>query len=893
MKYTYRIRIIPLSIMALSVTTALVGCKLPLKNDNVVSQSSYLETFRPQLQYSTAQNWMNDPNGLVYYAGEYHLFYQYNPNGNGWGDMSWGHAVSTDLVHWEELPVALPVKKDADGQVLEMYFSGSAAMDINNTSHLGKKNSPAMVAMYTSYYPSTTTLENGKVIQEGTQAQSIAYSTDKGRTWMAYNGNPVIEMPPIGYEDQYREFRDPKIFWYDPEKKWVMVAVLSTQHKAVLYESDNMLDWSFMSEFGPSNAVGGVWECPDLFEIAVDDDNDNKKWVMVININPGAPAGGSGSQYFIGQFDGNTFTADSDSLYDNNPPIGSLVTDFEESSYRSLNWVATKDLYDAFLSTGDRPGQSGVVGFQGSQLLNTFIGGDNATGVITSPLFTITDNYINLLVGGGSHARDPLATLETNVPLGQSLFGGADFEGSDGVTYDQLGWLTSGDFVNQVIPTGAIGDQQAVSGFLGSRLANTFMGSLIGEGGDLPIGTLTSPSFSINKPYINFLLAGGHHPYGIEGATAVVLMVDGEVVRTATGQDSETLNWVSWNISEYIGKQATIVIIDENNSGWGHINVDNFIASDDPAQPVSNETTVNLIVDDKVIHSATGANSEILSWHSWNVANLQGKQAQIRIVDNNTGGWGHILVDHIVQSDKNKPIANWADNGADFYAAVSWNGVPNNKRVWLGWMSNWSYASSTPTSPWRSAQTFVRELSLKTVDNKLILSQEPTKHLSNLRGNPLFNLNKPTQITPDSRLLANHNVHSTVYEIQTRIDTTATNSVGFKLRTGNNGNVTFVGYDALAGEVFIDRTSSGDSSFSNSFAAKHTSPLIEKVDVIDFRIIVDTASVTVFANNGKVVLTDQIFPNSASDGMEIYTEGGSAVVNSLTIWPLESIWIDK
>lgn len=174
-----------LTLITLASLALLAGCDNSddySENHPSHQQSSYLEKYRPQLQFTAAKNWQNDPNGMVYFDGEYHLFYQYNPNGNSWGDLSWGHAVSRDLVHWEELPVALPVEKDADGNVTQMYFSGSAVVDFNNSSGFGKADRPAMVAMYTSYYPTDMTLDNGKTIAAGTRAQSIAYSLDKGRT---------------------------------------------------------------------------------------------------------------------------------------------------------------------------------------------------------------------------------------------------------------------------------------------------------------------------------------------------------------------------------------------------------------------------------------------------------------------------------------------------------------------------------------------------------------------------------------------------------------------------------------------------------------------------------------------------------------------------------------
>ncbi len=234
----------------------------------VAQAPAYSEPYRPQFHFTPAQNWMNDPNGMVYYQGEYHLFFQYNPFGDTWGHMSWGHAVSTDLVHWQELPVAIPELGD------EMVFSGSAVVDYGNTSGLGTVANPAMVAIYTAAKP-------------GNQSQALAYSTDKGRTWKRYAGNPVLD---IGSG----EFRDPKVFWYAPENKWVMAVVMAVEHKVRLYSSQNLKDWTLMSDFGPANAVGGVWECPDLFPLAVDGDPAKTKWVMVVNLNPGGIQGGSG-----------------------------------------------------------------------------------------------------------------------------------------------------------------------------------------------------------------------------------------------------------------------------------------------------------------------------------------------------------------------------------------------------------------------------------------------------------------------------------------------------------------------------------------------------------------------------------------------------------------------
>lgn len=247
-------------------------------------EPTYTERYRPQYHFTPAVNWMNDPNGMVYYNGEYHLFYQYNPFGIRWGHMSWGHAVSRDLVHWEHLPVAIP---EADGV---MAFSGSAVVDWNNTSGFGEDGRPPMVAIYTGH-------------SEQGQDQRLAYSNDSGRTWTIYEGNPVLDR---GLKD----FRDPKVFWYEPDQKWVMVVALPVEHKVQFYASKDLKAWTHLSDFGPAGAVGGIWECPDLFPLPVDGDPNNVRWVLDVNLNPGGPAGGSAGQYFIGHFDGKTFTTD-------------------------------------------------------------------------------------------------------------------------------------------------------------------------------------------------------------------------------------------------------------------------------------------------------------------------------------------------------------------------------------------------------------------------------------------------------------------------------------------------------------------------------------------------------------------------------------------------------
>ncbi|KAJ5263573.1 Extracellular exo-inulinase inuE [Penicillium angulare] len=234
--------------------------------------------------------------------------------------MSWGHATSTDLTHWDEQPVAL-LARGFPHNVTEMYFTGSMAIDTNNTSGFGVDGKVPLVAVYTSYYPMTQTLQSGKNIRLGQQSQSIAYSLDSGMTWTTYDaGNPVIQDPPAPYEDQYENFRDPFVFWHEQTQKWVLLTSLAEIHKLVIWTSDNLKEWSVASEFGPFNGVGGVWECPNLFPLPVDNDDAAEKWVLVVGLNPGGPPGtvGSGNQYFIGDFNGTAFIPDSETLHAGN-----------------------------------------------------------------------------------------------------------------------------------------------------------------------------------------------------------------------------------------------------------------------------------------------------------------------------------------------------------------------------------------------------------------------------------------------------------------------------------------------------------------------------------------------------------------------------------------------
>ena len=433
-------------------TCILLAASLAMTLNSVAASSpaNYSEPFRPQFHFTPEKNWMNDPNGLVYYEGEYHLFYQYNPFGNTWGHMSWGHAISPDMVHWKHLPLALP---EADGV---MIFSGSAVVDWKNTSGFGQDGQPPMVAIYTGYRSS-----------DNLQFQCVAYSNDKGRTWTKYAGNPVINL-------NSQNFRDPKVQWYEPGKSWLMTVSLSAEHKVRFYGSKDLKTWTLLSEFGPAGGTAGVWECPDLFQLPVQG-TDEKRWVLAVNMNPGSIAGGSGGQYFVGQFDGTRFTADPGSLL---PPI---------------------------------------------------------------PAFA---------------------------PPGQVI---ADFEGKD---YGD--WKTTGDAFGPGPAQGRLANQNPVDGYLGHGLVNSYYH------GDAGTGTLTSPEFELTHPYLNFLIGGGS-----QKETRMDLLVDGKVVRTASGGDAERLAWKSWDVHEFQNQKAVLQIVDQATGGWGHINVDQITLADAAAHPAA------------------------------------------------------------------------------------------------------------------------------------------------------------------------------------------------------------------------------------------------------------------------------------------------------------------
>jgi len=502
----------------LILISLLTACQKTLQ-----SEKYYLEEHRPQFHFTPQKGWMNDPNGLVYYEGEYHLFYQHYPDSTVWGPMHWGHAVSKDLVSWEHLPIAL--YPDSLGYI----FSGSVVIDKNNTSGFQSGKEKPLVAIFTYH-----DMVKEKAGRNDRESQGIAYSLDKGRTWIKYEKNPVL--PNKGDTD----FRDPKVFWHEASKNWVMPLAVG-QHLEI-FTSQNLKDWKQTGSFGEKEgAHGGVWECPDIISFPTP---DGEKWVLIQNIGRGAVNGGSGTQYFVGHFDGKTF-------------------------------------------------------------------------------------------------------------------------------------------------------------------------------------------------------------------------------------------------------------INEN----------------------SPETTL------------------------------------------------------------------WLDYGADNYAGVSWFNTPNNKKIYIGWMSNWDdYATKVPTSTWRSGMTIPRELNLIKTANGYRLVQKPIESLEKLRK-------KEEKLSPT--LVEKEKVidsKSALKEIDLSFDTKSSSATEWGIELYNDKNEKVViGFDKQNNQIFVDRTLSGKTKFSDKFAKKHIAPLSSS-GLLKLHLLVDFASVELFVNDGQVAITDLFFPNEVFRNCKIYTKNGSANLVSGSIYDLKSIW---
>jgi sucrose-6-phosphate hydrolase SacC (GH32 family) len=386
---------------------------------------NYTQPYRPQFHFSPTSGWIGDPTGAIRFQDTYRLFW-------------WGQATSTDLVYWNDQGWAMTGDNGSFS-----YFTGSVVADLNNTSGFGTPTDTALVAVYTMHNYAT-----------GIQSQGISTSLDYDQ-FQYYEGNPVI---PSNSTD----FRDPQVIWDADQQRWVMVITRPLDRTIECYTSPDLINWTYQSTFGGLGARKEVWEVPDLFQLPLNGDPNEMRWVMTCGMGPNR------TQYWVGDFDGTHFTPDS------------IMTNYLQQG-------------------------SGIPGV----------------------LFEDWEN------GYGD-------------------------------------WTATGTAFGSEPATGSFLNQSEVSGFFGDRLVNTFID------GDFPTGTLTSPTFTIEQPFINFLIAGGNYV----NSTELQLLIDGTVVRRSQGYNSERLRWDGWDVSEFIGQSASLVILDNASSSWGHINIDNIYFSD-------------------------------------------------------------------------------------------------------------------------------------------------------------------------------------------------------------------------------------------------------------------------------------------------------------------------
>lgn len=348
------------------------------------------------------------------------------------------------------------------------------------------------------------------------------------------------------------------------------------------------------------------------------------------------------------------------------------------------------------------------------------------------------------------------------------------------------------------------------------------------------------------------------------------LVVGGEVVKTETGDNSPNMNWRAWDVSAWRGQTAYIEVTDQRTADWGHIMVDHIVFSDAAAAPWSQETTANLVVDGEVMRSATGANGTSLDWTAWDVADLQGQTAHLEFIDDATGGWGHLYADQAMLADKpaldSVSRTRWVDHGADYNAAVTFNNLTSDRRVQIGWLGNWDYTNSTPTSPWRGAQSIPRELTLTNVAGKPTLVQKPVRELDKALGK------KAVQSVKRLTGIRTLGLRGTALDLDVTLTPHGADDAGIVVRKGA-GEGMRIGWSH--GQLYVDRTGSGEDSFSPVFARTQrvAVPLVN--GALKLRILVDRSSVEVFTRDGRVAITDLIYPDLLSDRIAAYAVGGS------------------
>ena len=428
------------------------------------------------------------------------------------------------------------------------------------------------------------------------------------------------------------------------------------------------------------------------------------------------------------------------------------------------------------------------------------VGGQYFVGRFDGKRFTMDEHFAEALQADQKQRRDAAGSTSGRLV--------ADFEGD---TYGQ--WRSEGNAFGEGPAGGPVDTQGPVFGFTGESMATSF------HGGDGSKGTLTSPFFQIDRPFLNFKLGGGEHPAREGRGVGMKLVVDGETVRTATGRNLEALRWRSWDVEAFRGQQARLVIFDHERGGWGHVNVDQIALADAPRS-------------------------------------------------------------------YRRDVARWIDYGHDFYAVRSWRDMPTSdgRRVWIAWMGNWLYANDVPTEEWKGLQSIPRRLSLRSSPEGPRLVQHPVDELKKLRQDPIT---VPAQtVSGTLELSQQYGAEGTALEIVATLRREGAEAFGLKVRKGTSEE-TVIGYRPAEETLYLDRRNSGRTDFSRSFPGVHAGPLEMKNGRVRLHIFVDRSSVEVFAGGGTTVLSDQIFPRLASDGLTVFSEGGSVAIEKLTIYPLK------
>lgn len=625
----------------------------------------FSEKYRPQYHFSKKEGWMNDPTGMFFYAGRYHLNYH--------------TGLTKDFIHWEHGTHNL---REIDSM---RVMSGSAVIDRKNTSAFGSEKKPAIVAVFSHLNQQTRE-----------QTQSVAFSLDTAKTWSMHKSNPVIDL-------NSKEFRDPHVFWHNSTNRWIMAVALADKCQVRFYSSLNLKEWAFESDFGPMGADFGVWECPDIFQLPVEGNQNQQKWILEVDVQP------YGGQYFVGDFDGHQFKIDS--------------------------------------------------GFKKS-----------------------------LLAQSSQQDYQPVFSFEEGI--------------SD--------WKKEGDAFNNNPAKGTLPNQNAVMGFKGNRLINSF------QGGDQTTGRLLTPPFEITEDYLCFLIGGGNHP---------------------------------------------------------------------------SKASINLLIDGKIKKTQPGVNSETLQWKSWNVKEIKGQKAQIEILDKVKAGWGHILVDEIVLSEKpvrtNMNVARWIDYGPDFYAVRSWPSTDETspRKIWLAWMSNWLYAHDVPTDKWKGFQSIPRELTLHNKDGDYILKQNPILELKELRDQHtskkkiVINKTDPLVLKPKRN----------TYELSLELDNSTDNNLFISIAEGDTTNL-IVEVSPKDQLISVHRINNENHNFNSYFPGVYEAPLNSEGEKTTIQILVDQSSVEVFANEGVTCISTQFFPDENETRLRLFTRKGKMILDSLDLWQLQSVW---